>query len=325
MKEKISHPGNLEVRQDHWPESPCSRCSESPCCRNLPLAPFYLEERNDFVNLTLISCYNGVFPAMKKSGEWTIFLERDCRFLDIIEGKCSIFNTASQSLICKSYNAHNCWYLDAFSTETFTSMIPFNTEMIIWFDKKYGLLSNDFKRLPWEELCAVALEYLQMIRERNTSSSISDKFETYDTNSLSFKKSRLEQNLFFPPYKRPERREHFELISFRLGFPGVYLAVSDNCWAYLVKTELNAIKLTLFREEYFPGIAHKDGRFSFTGLMKDHHPFTEAGETWVILHGSELEILKGLVKFDSSGSVLRLPTSREILAALRRGLPDKAA
>ncbi len=321
MKDKISLPGKLEVRQNPWSESPCAHCNGSPCCRNLPFVPFYMKNRSDFVNLSLLSCYNGFFPALKRSGEWIIYLNRNCRFLDSDSGKCSIHGVSHQSMICKSYDAHNCWYIDAFSKDKFTSLIPFNTEMIIWFEKRYSLMENSFNiSLDWEELCNAAFEY-----RKNNHNFDKDHFELRSSYKLPFRKSRSDQYLFFPPYKRPETVKHFELISFRLSFPGVYLAVTDTCWAFLVKTGINQESLSKIRQEYFPGIEHKDGDFSFNKIMNEQHPYAESGEQWVVLNRTELKILRDIVKSDSSGKILRLPTSREIIDALRTQRPDKAA
>ena len=319
MKDKISLPGKLEVRQEPWMDSPCAQCGGSPCCRNLPIAPFYMNKLSDFANLSLLSCYSGIFPALKRSGEWIIYLERNCSFLDNASGKCSIHGAAHQSMICKSYDAHNCWYIDAFSKDQFTSLIPFNTEMMIWLEKSFGLMENNFN-LDWEELCDAAYEF-----RKNNHKIDEDNFELRSSYQLPFRKSRSDQYLFFPPYKRPETVKHFELISFRLSFPGVYLAVTDTCWAYLVKTGLKTAGIDRIRQKYFPGIEHKDGDFSFNKIMNELHPYSESGEMWVILNRTELKILKNLVKSDSSGKILRLPSSREILDALKTRSPDKAA
>ena len=115
MNKNLTLPGELKVRQDPWGESPCHSCSQSPCCRNLPLLPHRLDMQTDFINLALSSCYERIFPALKESGEWTIYLGRSCQFLENSNGSCSIHNAAHQSMICKSYDAHRCWYVNAFS------------------------------------------------------------------------------------------------------------------------------------------------------------------------------------------------------------------
>ncbi len=321
MKEKLTLPGDLKIRQDPWNDSPCRRCVNSPCCRNLPLLPHRLETQTDFINLTLSSCYNGIFPALKESGEWTVYLGRSCGFLDSSRGSCSIHNQANQSLICKSYDAHRCWYVDAFSRDGFKTLIPFNTDMMLWFEQRYELIANRFDvERNWSELCEAAYEFRQ-----DSVDFGSENFEPIENRRLSFKMSRSEQFLFFPPYTRPVNRNHFELLSFRLGFPGVYLAIADNCWAFLVKTSLNNPRLQKLQQEYYPAIGHADGRFSFTGMSKDQRPFSRIGEQWIILSRPDLEILKGLTIFDSSGQVKRIPSSTEILAALKTQSPDRAA
>ncbi len=138
MKGKNDFSDNLKIRQDIWNESPCSQCSIIHCCENLPLTPLRLNNQNDFINLILTSSYHGVSTVLKKTGEWTFYLKRDCSYLGKPEGLCTIHKALNQSMICKSYDAHTCWYVEAFNTERFSTMIRFNTEMIIWYEKRYG-------------------------------------------------------------------------------------------------------------------------------------------------------------------------------------------
>lgn len=321
MKEKDFLSGGLEIRQKPWNETPCSECSKSHCCNNLPLLPLRLESRTDFINLTMASCYHNIFPALKKSGEWTVYLGRECRFLNKTDGKCGIFGSPQQSLICKSYDAHNCWYLDAFAPKRYTTMIPFNTEMMIWYEKRYKLTENRFNvSADWDSLCDAADDF------RGGALDLQPRtFVPEASYVLPFKKCHSEQYLFFPPYNRPENLNHFELITFRLGFPGLYLAVSDTCWAFMAKTDINRLHMDRFRQEYFPGIGHSDGAYSFEAMSKLQQPFSHSGEQWVVLDISDLELLKGLTVFDSEGRVRRLPTTSEILDSVNTRRPDRAA
>lgn len=313
MKIKVEHSDDLKIRQDIWDESPCSQCSTIHCCENLPLAPLWLNKQNDFIDLILTSSYNGIIPVLKKTGEWTFYLKRDCSFLGKPEGQCTIHKATHQSLICKSYDAHTCWYVEAFSSEKYSTMIHFNTEMIIWYEKRYQLIEKRFDaEVNWEELCKAAYEYRQDLAE------ISPPIYTpYQSFKLSFKKSRSDQFLFLPPYNRPETKNHFELLSFRLGFPGIYLAITDSCWAFMVSTSINQAGLDLIREEYYPAIEHKDGIYSFEGVLKKNNPFSETGEQWIILERSDLKLLMELTLFDSEDSVKKLPSSSQVLNALR--------
>jgi len=322
LKEKLTLPGDLKIKQDLWNESPCSLCSGTPCCRNLPLTPQTLNSQSDFINLILASCYNGIYPALKKSGEWTVYLGRSCSYLNNADGKCSIHSDPRQSLVCKSYDAHNCWYTDAFRADHYSTMIPFNTQMLVWYEKRYELIKNRFEIIPdWDELCESAFEFrsgLTFFEE--------DHFEPFSSKKLSFRLSRSQEYLFFPPFQRPEMKSHFELISFRLGFPGTSLAVTDNLWAFMIKSSLNISRLNLVRESYYPSIGHKDGSFSFESIQDVHKPFSQCGDQWIILQKRDLAALKNLTVFDASGRVRRLPTTTELLSALTPGgRPHRAA
>ncbi|MBN2658167.1 MAG: hypothetical protein JXR86_13995 [Spirochaetales bacterium] len=321
MKEKISLPGDLIIRQETWSDSPCSRCSGSPCCSNLPLAPLRLSSRKDFVDLLLLSTYGDIFPGLKPSGEWTVYLKRACGFLQSDEGKCAIHGGQDQSMICKSYDSHNCWYIDAFNPHRYTTMIPFSTSMLIQLEKDYQLIKHRFDREPdWDELCRDAFEY-----RRHTIELPSEPFSPLAESRLPFKKSRGDEYLFFQPYEKPSDIKHFELMSFRLGFPGVYLAVSDTSWAYLVKAKQNTAYLNLVRDEYFPGLAHKDSSFSFDSYRETYTPHSGIGDQWVILRKKDLPLLKSLTEFGPSGQLRRLPAVSALVKALETGRPDRAA
>ncbi|MCP5515197.1 MAG: hypothetical protein H7A26_07005 [Spirochaetales bacterium] len=322
---KISVPKNLSIRQEPWQLSPCSSCPETPCCRNLPLTGLWLERQSDFITLLTASCHEGFFPAMKKSGEWIIYLSRDCRHLEKECGKCLIHQSQSQSLICKSYDAHRCWYVDAFSRAGYSTLIPFDTEMLIWLEKKYSLMEKGFAFTPeWDELC----ESVAACRNCNPGQAAIENLSTdalLFSNTLSFRKSREERYLFLPPYKRAEHLSHFELISFRLGFPGVRLAMADNVWAFVIDTSLNIRKIDLIRNAYYPAIRHRDCLYSFDNLEKESRPFSETGGQWVIINRRSLDLLKASTVFDSSGRVKKIPSTSQILDMLKFSNPDMAA
>ena len=145
------------------------------------------------------------------------------------------------------------------------------------------------------------------------------------SNTLSFRKSRGERYLFLPPYKRAEHLSHFELISFRLGFPGVRLAMADNVWAFVIDTSLNIRKIDLIRNAYYPAIRHRDCLYSFDNLEKESRPFSETGGQWVIINRRSLDLLKALTVFDSSGRVKKIPSTSQILDMLKFSNPDMAA
>lgn len=321
MIEKTNCSDNLKTKQDIWDKSPCSQCYTIHCCENLPLSPLELNSQKDFINLILSSSYNGIYTVLKRTGEWTFYLKRDCSFLNKQNGKCMIHKSSNQSKICKSYDAHTCWYVEAFNTDKFSTMIPFNTQMIIWYEKKYKFIDKKFNaEINWEELCTSAYDY-----RLNTVDIIPKTYKPYKSFTLSFNQSRSDQFLFLPPYNRPNNMNQFELISFRLGFPGIYLAITDSCWAFMIKTNLNQAGLNLIKGEYYPSIEHKDGKYSFDSLIKEHSPFSETGKQWIILQRSHLQILMNLTIFDTTGRVKKIPTSSDILNALKSKNPNQAA
>jgi len=279
-----------------------------------------MEKQRDFIDLLLLSCFDGVFPAMKESGEWIIYLGRKCGHLDEAGEKCTIHMDSDQSLICRSYDSHSCWYRGAFTPKRRRMLLPFCTEGLIRLEKRYKLIENRFKKaVNWDELCDSAGEYGQ-----NTPESEGDVCDFAVPLSLPFNNCRGEQFLFFPPYKRPEYRSHFELISFRLGFPGVYLVMTDSVWAFLVKTTVEHSLLDLIREEYYPAVTYKDGRYSSENIMKEQCPFSGAGKGWVVLRRSDIDVLTRLTDFDQSGRVRRLPSSADLLDVLSSKLPENA-
>ena len=224
-------------------------------------------------------------------------------------------------MICKTYNAHNCWYVNAFSPLKFSTMIPFNTRMMLWFEKKYGLIKNRFEPdMDWEELCRDAFHFPE--RRKPSGCPDPDPLLSY---ILPFKKCLTSEFLFLPPYRKPENINHFELLSFRLGFPGVYLAITDTCWAFAVKTNIKKSCLDLIRNEYYPSIEHKDGLYSFNSIMKEYNPFSETGEQWILINRANLNLIKSITLFDPAGKVRRLPSSAEILEILGTTKPDLVA
>ena len=258
---------------------------------------------------------------MKDTGEWTYYLSRSCRYLSSETGMCSIHKELHQSLICKTYDAHNCWYTDAFNPRQYSTMIPFNTERLIWFERRYDLIRKRFDHFPdWETLC-------REIHSEGPDFKSSDSgiLSFSPQRRISFKKSRSSRYLLFPPYKRPGGKNHFELLSFRLGFPGVSLALTDTAWAFLVETGMNPSNLDLIRKEYYPAIEHKDGRFCYDALIREFSPFSETGEQWVILQREDLPTLTSLTEFDTEGRIKRLPSCAEILQALLPTSPNRVA
>lgn len=318
MKEKLSLQKKHKIIQDSWTDSPCRLCNVSPCCSVVPLAPMKLLNRTDFINLALLSCYDNIRLGLKKSGEWSVYYSQDCRFLSAKTSKCTIHSGKFQSLICKSYDAHKCWYKPAFKNNQNEKIIFFDLSRLLLFEKMTGLLQNGYikNKLSWEKLIEL---YSEFPLEPDVRINASKKL-FYD-NSLLFKQSTPEHFLFFSPYDRPGKNIHFELITFRLGFYGMNLAIADNNWAYILSTNLNKEHFSRLKQERFPSIKAENGSFSFSMLKKKKWFHSGIGEKWVIAELEHIKPIKSITKFDFFGNVRKFPGAKEVLFLLRKISP----
>lgn len=329
MQEKIGLPSEqtLTVRQDAWDESPCRDCAGSPCCTVLPLAALRLESRTDFMNLALLSCYDHIRLLRKKHGEWTVYYARPCRDLDPVTSRCRVHGLPRQNMVCKSYDAHACWYRRAFAFPQNDRAVFFNLDRLFFLEKKTDLLrhAGSTGDLEWEELCR---EIAEIPCGTNDMRPAAVETPGPAPLFLSFRKCIPEQFLFFPPFGKPEREVHFELAAFRLGFPGVALAVSDTHWAYVLRATLNPALFARLTAEYFPGLTARYGCFSFPDLHRRLAFFSETGEQWLLVQQEHLPLLRRAVRYDAFGNVTDIPGTRELASLLRPSTPrkpDKAA
>lgn len=269
-------------------------------------------------------------PALKNTGEWILYLKRDCRFLDPSQGgKCTIHGASDQSLICKTYDPRNCWYTRAFRQDDSRVLIPFDTEGLIRLERDNTLIQNRFSvPLPKEGLHRYAAAARALPAKPTAPASPGETpspAAALASPRLSHRASRRGEFLFFPPFTRPQSRNQFSLLTFRLGFPGVTLAAADNGWAFLVESKPDPRALELIRREYYPPLAPRDFLYSFQGIQQEWQPFSETGAQWVILGKKNLPLLESLTRFDEFGKVTRHASTGEILKALTTRNPDRAA
>ncbi len=320
MNQKLNLPSNLSVKQDVWGVSPCTVCDSTPCCKNLPLDILKLNNYSDMVNLQLSSVFRDIYPVLKKSGEWNLYLRRKCLSVDADSGKCLIHAMPNQSLICKSYDAHRCWYAEAFRADSST-LIKFTGEMLDEFEH---FLTSDKGKFDCESYDFVSVKSEIIDDFKKSVSTDSNNKKEYRQYSLSFKKACDPDFLFLPPYIRPSNINHLELAEFRLGFPGVYLAVADNCWAYMIKTSIDTKRLQIIQKS-LPSVTPQDFSYSFKSFQRTYQPFSEIGEKFIVLRKDHLALLKSMVKADAGGRIKRLPTTSEIYSALKKDRPERAA
>jgi hypothetical protein len=254
-----------------------------------------------------------------------VYYAKNCGALDGVTSQCLIHGAPQQNLICKSYDAHACWYREAFVTPQNDQAIFFDLERLMFLEKKTDLLrrSGQAGDAAWDDIRReIAAIPCPTAETRPGGSAVVPPL------LLPFKKCLPEHYLFFPPYGKPQREIHFELASFRLGFPGMSLAVTDNYWAYMLRTELNEERFGRLVGDYFPSLNPGHGSFGFPELHKRMAFFSETGENWIMLHRERLPLLRRVVRYDAFGNIIGIPGTRELLSILRFSTPykpDKAA
>ena len=208
--------------------SPCSRCHGSPCCRHLPLWRFAVDGASDWERLESLADVPGIRTALKDDGMFQVYLERNCAYLSP-SGMCGVHGDPRQSAICRDFPANTCWYFRAFRADAGPSLVLLDGRRI---DALGAMLRWDADgRLdsapPWPAM-EEALGSLPLDGARLTAGPIEP-----DRAVPAAADGEPPVLLLVPP-GRPERREQFPLIRFRLGFPGVSLLAGPGPWAFLV-------------------------------------------------------------------------------------------
>jgi hypothetical protein len=227
-----SDPTRLQVSETifidtpDWLASPCSSCGTF-CCSNLPLCDLLIETRNDLLYLADICWFEGMVPVLKQDGQWRLFYNADCRFLHKPTAKCTIHNTPEQSNICKTYPPDRCWYRKAFASAETDLLLRFNGARIermitlcrfgddgeILEAPGWEMLQKEFSGLPFFPTSVPASPERMVQAEKRT-------------------RGRERGPLFLFPPGKPQKPEHFDLLRFRLGFPGVVLLTSFTLWCF---------------------------------------------------------------------------------------------
>ncbi|MBN1648763.1 MAG: hypothetical protein JW874_12085 [Spirochaetales bacterium] len=326
MKERLSASADLKIRQESWIDSPCSFCQPTPCCRNLPLTSYRIGSRYDFIQLCLLACYRNILICLKKGSEWSVYYSRPCSFLNIQNGKCQIHAQPSQSMICKSYDAHNCWYQEAFRETENETMIQFSLDRLIWLGQEYDFFGYGMSGNPidWKELCT----RIKDVRCTDRSAASESSSSPLNSPLLRFDSCNPESFLFFPLQHRPERRLQYELFRFRLGFPNMHIAVADNCWAYMLQTQTDPWRLERLRNDLFPALQPEHNPFSFQEINRKTSFSSEIGRAFVIADLHHIDGIEKLSTLNKTDAITRVPSAREIyrlVTALAPSTPDLVA
>lgn len=319
MKDTAFKPEKMSVKQQAWNDSPCADCFDTPCCGALPLTTIPVQTSYDFFGMLVLSFFPNVQVCLKRSLEWVVFLQQNCRFLQKQSGKCSIHAQADQSLICKSYDAGACWYKQAFGSRQNGKMVHMDTArlLMLYEHLKTNGMGFDEYELDWEQLCA-SMEKTGFSQTKSLNSRVTIKKPT-----LSFSSCRPEQFLVLPPLEKPRHRDHFQLIRFKLGFEGMHLGVCDNQWAFILKGGINTQAFSAFTRSRYPGLKAAHNPCSFTAVNQGRPFYSNLGGRFVILGLNHLALLEAWTQFDPFGNVKALPSAEEALEIVRLAGPGK--
>ena len=225
-------------------------------------------------------------------------------------------------MICKSYDAHDCWYTGAFTGTENRELIQFDFSRLLWLGEHYGFFGRGILDggISRDELIS-EISFVPYQREKTfLNPPVPEK------TLLLFTDCNADEYMFFPLRKHSDRRLQFELFRFRLGFPGMYLAISDNCWCYMLKTRINTEKLSKLRTHHFPAIAPSHNPFGFTEMNKKAAFHSETVSGFAIAELKHLNMLKDFKAKNGKGKIRKTPTAKEalkIINAVNSGKPDK--
>lgn len=245
-------------------QSPCMRCSTSPCCTHLPLHTFQITNLVEFDHARYLLNFHRIELALSASGDWSAYYTFPCRFLDRSEFTCTLHNQAAQPRICANYNPYQCWYkrvltqsmtddfvrIDRQRMDLLTSLLGFDEAGTLTQIPDWEQIQNLIRELPMEKgpvLPEPALQdpILQQWEQQLTQASPPPQTSPQSAQELVSPCSTCQAycctTLVFPQ-STPTAFHSFDYFRFCLGFPGVEIGISDQGWSLIVKTSCRHLK-----------------------------------------------------------------------------------
>jgi len=154
-------------------------------------------------------------------------------------------------------------------------LILFDLNRLFSLEEKFNFIKQGIiiKGMDWETL----VRFFSHV-PTETPSIKKRNYTEFRGHTLMFNKNHSDKFLFFPPFEKPAKKIHFDFIFFRLGFPGISLAIYENWWAYIVNTKLNKRLFSQLANEYFPSFKAENGCFSYNELIKKKIFYSEIGK-----------------------------------------------
>ena len=199
--------------------NPCLSCTDTPCCKRLPLERIRVQTRADLETLRKYLLHRWFEVGLKDDGTWMLFYQRPCGILDPESGLCTVHGTPRQPWTCKEYPSHHCWYQRVFRTEQCLEFIRFDArrmEMLMEM-VSYDADTGEIADVPsWEEMIEL--------------------FKRYPLDDPSTRAPRGARKEFRFPVPPPQKERHLALFEFRQNFPGVRILRGKRAWVTVVET-----------------------------------------------------------------------------------------
>ena len=100
---------NLYSFAEYGQSNPCFGCP-APCCRMQIIPCKTPESYNDLDYLRYMLQFPNTEAIIRPDGSWSLIKWVDCIAFDLTSHKCRLHGTPQKPLICRNYDAYNCWY-----------------------------------------------------------------------------------------------------------------------------------------------------------------------------------------------------------------------
>lgn len=249
------------VRRDREPvahaqalESPCLRCTTSPCCSHLPLHTFTVGSLMELDHARYLLNFDHLELGIAASGEWTAYYRYPCRHLDRTDFTCTVHGTAEQPDVCAHYNPYQCWYrrvLTAPVTDEFVRVDRQRLEFLLpsfRFDDDGRIVETATWEQIVEGLAALPLEPAApgpeapgpdpaaiAWREGGPPVPAVDRGYADLADPCTGCAAHCCTAVVFP-HPVPATRAALDFVRFCLGFPGIEVGIADDTWSLIVRT-----------------------------------------------------------------------------------------
>lgn len=323
--------------------SPCASCDTSPCCAYLPLNSFEINTITDLDHAVYVTNFHRIELGLTATGEWKVYYCRPCRYLDLEEFVCTIYESPGRPEICDHYNPYSCWYkpqlpkgvsdrflrVDRRRLEFILSQVTFDAYRNIAQVPSWETMVDAFADLPIEndlatssapEADAVFDQWQELaIRGTTEEPEVGRRFSYgSDHNPCDDCESFCCNTLVFPQ-SIPISRANLDFYRFCLSFPGVELGIADAQWSLVVKTScrhLEGTRCSVYETPQMPILCRYYDEWQCSYRLQFALP-RSAGFLRVKLE--QFDWLTEPFELDENGAIVKMPP----VEALRTHIEDR--